>query len=179
MPRSASTGRRWSAWRRWSSSNEWSRPTPARSLSVVSILGDLVTAGSSTNTTPLYRIVQDDPLRVFVDVPQSAATELMKVGVPARISALDSPGPEITGAIARTSAAIDPKARTFRAELDIANPDRRLVAGQYVQVAFVLRNPGLSQVPAAALVFRSGTPEVAELLGNGSVHFHAVTIGAG
>lgn len=139
-------------------------------------IGDLVTADSSTNTTPLYRIVQDDPMRVFVDVPQSAATELMKVGVPARISAPDSPGAVIAGTIARTSAAIDPKARTFRAELDIPNPDRRLVAGQYVQVAFTLTNPGLSQVPAAALVFRSGTPEVAELLRNGSVHFHAVTI---
>jgi RND family efflux transporter MFP subunit len=139
-------------------------------------IGDLVTADSSTNTTPLYRIVQDDPMRVFVDVPQSAATELMKVGVPARISAPDSPGAVIAGTIARTSAAIDPKARTFRAELDIPNPDRRLVAGQYVQVAFTLTNPGLSEVPAAALVFRSGTPEVAELLRNGSVHFHAVTI---
>ena len=36
-------------------------------------IGNLVTAGSTTNTTPLYRVTQDDPLRIFVDVPQSAA----------------------------------------------------------------------------------------------------------
>lgn len=115
-------------------------------------------------------------MRVFVDVPQSVANELMKVGVPARIIPSDSPGATIAGTITRTSNAIDPKARTFRAELDIANSDHRLVTGQYVQVAFALQNRDAKQVPAAALVFRSGDPEVAELSSDGSVHFHPVTI---
>src|ERR1019366_3425683 len=84
-----------------------------------------------------------------------AAADLMKVGVPAQISANDSSGQTIAGTITRTSDAVDPKARTFRAELDIPNPDRRLVPGLYVQVSFQLQNSGLSQVPAAALVFRS------------------------
>jgi RND family efflux transporter MFP subunit len=139
-------------------------------------IGDLVTAGSSANTTSLYRMVQDDPMRVFVDVPQSVAGDLMKVGVPARIIGSDSAGTLATGQIARTSAAIDPRARTFRAEIDIPNPDHRLVPGQYVQVAFALHNRESNQVPAAALVYRSGDPEVAELAHDGSVHFHPVTI---
>ncbi len=139
-------------------------------------IGDLVTAGSSSNNTSLYRMVQDDPMRVFVDIPQSAAPDLMRVGVAARISASGSGAPAIKGTIARTSDAIDPQARTFRAELDIPNPERRLVPGQYVQVAFTLPNSGSNQVPASALVFRSGEPEVAELGQNGSVHFRPVTI---
>jgi RND family efflux transporter MFP subunit len=139
-------------------------------------IGDLVTADSSATTTPLYRMVQDDPLRVFVDVPQSAASQLMKVGVPAQIIPSDAPESRISGTITRTSNAIDPKARTFRAELDIANHDHRLVTGQYVQVAFALTDRGSKQVPAAALVFRSGEPEVAQLLHDGSVHFQPVTI---
>jgi multidrug efflux pump subunit AcrA (membrane-fusion protein) len=121
-------------------------------------------------------MVQDDPVRVFVDVPQGAASDLMKVGVAARIIAADTPGTGIIGTIARTSAAIDPRARTFRAEIDIPNPDHRLVPGQYVQVAFTLQNRGSNQVPAAALVFRSSAPEVAELAHDGSVHFQPVTI---
>ncbi len=48
-------------------------------------IGNLVTAGSTSTTTPLYRMAQTDPLRVFVDVPQNAAGELMKPGVPAEI----------------------------------------------------------------------------------------------
>jgi RND family efflux transporter MFP subunit len=140
-------------------------------------IGNLVTAGSSNSTTSLYRMAQDDPIRVFVDVPQSAAPDLMRVGVPAKISTNDLSGQTIAGRITRTSDAIDPKARTFRAELDIPNPDRRLVAGLYVQVEFQLQNSGMSQVPAAALVFSAGGPKVALVTSDGTVRFHPVTIG--
>jgi len=140
-------------------------------------IGNLVTAGSSNSTTPLYRIVQDDPIRVFVDVPQGAAPDLMKVGVAAKIFTNDLAGQGIAGRITRTSDAIDPKARTFRAELDIPNPDRRLVPGFYVQVAFQLQNSGMSQVPAAALVFSAGGPKVAVVTADDSVRFQPVTIG--
>jgi RND family efflux transporter MFP subunit len=140
-------------------------------------IGNLVTAGSSSGTTSLYRMSQDDPIRVFVDVPQSAAPDLMKVGVPATISTGDTAGHTIAGHITRTSDAIDPKARTFRAELDIPNPDRQLVPGLYVQVGFQLENGGMNQVPAAALVFSAGGPKVAVVDGDGSVRFQPVTIG--
>jgi RND family efflux transporter MFP subunit len=140
-------------------------------------IGNLVTAGSSGSTTSLYRIMQDDPIRVFVDIPQSAAPDLMKVGVAATISTDDLSGHTIAAQITRTSDAIDPRARTFRAELDIPNPDRRLVAGLYVQVGFQLQNNGMSQVPAAALVFSAGGPKVAVVEGNGSIRFQPVTIG--
>jgi RND family efflux transporter MFP subunit len=140
-------------------------------------IGNLVTAGSSSSTTSLYRIAQDDPIRVFVDIPQSAAPDLMKVGVPATISTDDLSGHTIAAHITRTSDAVDPKARTFRAELDVPNPDRRLVSGLYVQVGFKLQNSGMSQIPAAALLFSAGGPEVAVVDSDGSVRFQAVTIG--
>jgi RND family efflux transporter MFP subunit len=57
-------------------------------------IGNLVTAGSSQSTTSLYRMTQDDPIRVFVDVPQSASPDLMKVGVPATISTNEASRPE-------------------------------------------------------------------------------------
>jgi RND family efflux transporter MFP subunit len=140
-------------------------------------IGNLITAGSSGSTTPLYRITQDDPIRVFVDVPQSAAAELMKAGVAARISGADLSGRTITATIARTSDAIDPKARTFRAELDIPNHDGRLVSGLYVQVGFELGTAGMSEVPAAALVFGATGPRVAVVDPEGALRFHPVTIG--
>jgi multidrug efflux pump subunit AcrA (membrane-fusion protein) len=34
-------------------------------------VGNLVTAGSGSTTTPMYRMAQTDPLRIFVDVPQN------------------------------------------------------------------------------------------------------------
>jgi RND family efflux transporter MFP subunit len=140
-------------------------------------IGNLVSAGSSASSTSLYRMAQDDPIRVFVEVPQSAAADLMKVGVPASISSNDVSGRPITGAITRTSDAIDPQAHTFRVEVDIPNPDRRLVPGLYVQVAFQLQNGGMSQVPAAALLFGSQGPRVAVVDSDARVRFRAVTIG--
>jgi RND family efflux transporter MFP subunit len=140
-------------------------------------IGNLVTAGSSGDTTLLYRMAQDDPIRIFVDVPQNAAPDLMKVGVPAKILTGGASAAPINGAITRTSNAIDPRARTFRAEMDIPNPDGRLVPGLYVQVAFELPNNGMSQVPAAALVFGTTGPRVAAVGPDGTVSFHPVTIG--
>ena len=140
-------------------------------------IGNLITAGSAAASTPLYRMAQDYPLRVFVNVPQSAAVDLMKVGVAAQIST-NAPGARpIAGNITRTSAAIDPQARTFRVEIDIPNPGGALVPGMYVEVGFFLDNSGMTQVPAAALVFRTGHPQVAVVDATGAVHFRNVAIG--
>jgi RND family efflux transporter MFP subunit len=53
-------------------------------------IGNLVTAGSTSNTTSLYRMVQDDPIRIFTDVPQSAAG-YMKPGLVTHVSAGNIP----------------------------------------------------------------------------------------
>jgi len=138
-------------------------------------IGNLVTAGSTANTTPLYRMAQDDPIRVFVDVPQSAA-ENIKVGVPAQISASNIPDRVFKGKVARIAGAINPQSRTLRAEVDIPNPDHALVSGMYVNVSFQVPTEGLVQVPAAALVFRPGGPQIAIIDKGNRVTFHKVTI---
>ncbi len=138
-------------------------------------IGNLVTAGSTSNTTSLYRIVQDDPIRVFVDVPQSAASDV-KVDLPAHITASNVPNRIFEGKVARTADAINAQTRTLHVEVDIPNPDHALVSGMYVDVGFELPTEGLVQIPAAALVFRSGGPQVAVVDKDGKVAFHKVTI---
>lgn len=139
-------------------------------------IGNLVTAGSNTSTTSLYKMSQDDPMRVFVDVPQSAAGD-MKVGVDAKITTSTIADKVFEGKIARTADAIDPQARTLRVEVDLPNPKQELVPGTYVDIAFDIPMQGLVQVPAAALVFRSsGQPEAAVISEDGKVNFRKVTI---
>jgi len=116
-------------------------------------IGNLVTAGSASTTTPLYRIAQTDPLRVFVDVPQSSAGELMKAGVPAEIRSTGSSGDVFTGTITRSAESINAQARTMRVEVDMPNASHALLPGTYVNVAFKLKPRGLVEVPAAALIF--------------------------
>ncbi len=138
-------------------------------------IGNLVTAGSGSNTTLLYKIAQNDPIRVFVNVPQSAAAD-MRVGVDAKITASNIPDHVFIGKITRTADAIDQRTRTQRVEVDLPNPKQLIVPGTYVDVGFEIPTRGLPQVPAAALVFRAGGPQVAVVDQNNQIRFHSVSI---
>jgi RND family efflux transporter MFP subunit len=139
-------------------------------------VGNLVTAGSGSTTTPMYRMAQTDPLRIFVEVPQSAAGELMKSGVPAEIRATGAVGDVFSGKTARSAQSMNAQARTMRVEVDMPNANHRLVPGMYVNVAFSLPPRGLVEVPAAALIFRASGTEVAQVDGNGKITFDNVSI---
>jgi RND family efflux transporter MFP subunit len=139
-------------------------------------VGNLVTAGSGSTTTPLYRMAQTDPLRVFVEVPQSAAGELMNSGVPVEIRAPGAVGDVFAGKIARSAESINPQARTMRVEVDMPNANHALVPGMYVNVAFSLPPRGRVEVPAATLIFRSSGTQVADVDDQGKIRFESVSI---
>jgi RND family efflux transporter MFP subunit len=137
-------------------------------------IGDLVTAGS-TNTTSLFGIAQFDRIRVFANIPQSARVDLT-VGQTAHIRAAELPSRVFEGAITRTSESEDPRARTLRVEIDLPNDDHALVPGVYVQVAFDLPGRPAVQVPAGALIFRGGGPQVALITEENIATFRDVRI---
>jgi RND family efflux transporter MFP subunit len=139
-------------------------------------LGNLVTAGSTASTTSLYQITQDDPIRIFVDAPQSTVAQLMLVGTPATITLDYLPDQRFEGKVTRTAEAVNPEARTLRVEIDIPNPNRTLVPGTYVDVSFKLKSSGLIEVPAAALLFRTKGPQAAVVDEKGAVELRNVTI---
>ena len=139
-------------------------------------IGNLVTAGSTSATTPLYVVTQNDPMRIFVDVPQSAAADLMEGRIPVDVQVPGTSGKTYTGSVTRTSQSINQQARTLRVEVDLPNAQQSLVPGMYVKVGFNLQPKGLVQVPAAALVFRSGGPQVAYVDKSNHVTFRNVTI---
>jgi RND family efflux transporter MFP subunit len=139
-------------------------------------IGNLVTAGSTAATTPLYRVSQDRPMRIFVDVPQSMSTDLLRAGVGVHIRTSALPGKVFEGAVTRTSQAINPQARTLKVEVDLPNREQLLIPGMYVDVAFSVDQANRPQVPAAALVFRAGGPQVALIDADNRVKFVNVTI---
>jgi len=140
-------------------------------------IGNLVTAGSTSTTTPLYVMTQNDPIRIFVDAPQSAADDLQNSSAPVEVETGSGVTREYAGKVTRTAGAINPQARTLRVEVDIANPKGEFVPGMYVKVGFALPSRGLVQVPAAALLFRASGPEVARVDPDGHIRFRPVTIG--
>jgi RND family efflux transporter MFP subunit len=139
-------------------------------------IGDLVTAGSTSNTSPLFGISQYDQIRVFTNVPQSASVDI-GVGSMAKITAAEFPSQVFEGKVTRTSESLDPQARTLRVEVDLPNPDFKLLPGMYLKVAFGLKNGNAVQIPASALMFRNAGPQVALIQPNNTVKFQDVRIG--
>jgi len=140
-------------------------------------IGNLVTAGSTAATTPLYVMTQNDPIRIFVDAPQSAADDLLNSRAPVQVQTSAGVMREFSGQVTRTSQALNPQARTLRVEVDVPNSKGEFVPGMYVKVGFTLPPRGLVQVPAAALMFRASGPQVAVVDPSGRISFRSVTIG--
>ncbi|WP_437969411.1 efflux RND transporter periplasmic adaptor subunit [Sorangium sp. So ce260] len=110
--------------------------------------GALVTAG---NGTPLFKIAATDPARVFVGVPQDVAPSV-RVDAPAKVTVREFAGQPFQGTIARTAGALDAATRTMNTEVRVPNPDGRLLAGMYAEVALTLATPHrVLEIPATAL----------------------------
>jgi RND family efflux transporter MFP subunit len=99
------------------------------------------------------------------------------VGTPAKVFTTDNLSQGFEGSVTRTSKSIDPKARTLRVEVDLPNPRLVLVPGMYVQVEFNSKSRALVQIPAGALLFRSGGPQVAVIQPDSTIKFKDVQIG--
>ena len=89
-------------------------------------------------------------------MPQNVAPDVA-AGLPVTIAAPGRVGAPVSARVVRTAKAIDPRARTLRAEIDVPNPNGKLVPGMYVEVALQLKSVATVQVPAAALLSRGRT----------------------
>src|SRR5213592_1477088 len=97
---------------------------PARNIDV----GTLATAGTGNAGTPLFRIVQSDPLRVYVYAPQANAPSIRE-GLAAKILVQEFPGQDFDGRVTRTAGALDPQSRTMQVEVQVPNHEGKLYAG--------------------------------------------------
>ena len=59
---------------------------------------------------------------------------------------------DFQGTVTRTSWALNIKSRTLRAEIDLANPESRLLPGMYAYANVIIERPGVRTLPLAALV---------------------------
>ncbi|HLY75654.1 MAG TPA: efflux RND transporter periplasmic adaptor subunit [Planctomycetota bacterium] len=140
-------------------------------------IGTLVSEGSTTSTRELYRLVQVDTLRVFVNVPESAMASVQP-GLEVQLRFDAHPGRVWAGLVTRTARSADPASRMMQSEVTVANPDGVLSSGLYAQVVFQLKRatPPLL-VPAKALVIWPKGSFVAVVGPDSIVHYPAVGIG--
>ncbi len=138
-------------------------------------LGQLVTTGTN-NAQPLFRIAKTDPVRVFIHVPQMYAPGV-EVGLETELIVRERPNEKFIGTITRTSRAIDPATRTLLTEIQVPNPNDRLLTGSYVQVKLAInrQSPPII-VPASALIVNADGTHVATLDEDHIVHLQQVEI---
>ena len=139
-------------------------------------VGDLIDAGGGSGTRALFVLSQTDPLRVYVNVPQTYA-QLIKVGQKVSITQTELPGKRFDGEIVRTAGAIDTATRTMQIEINLPNRNGTLLPGAFVQVALPLPADSALVIPANALLFRKEGLSVAVVDANGTVHMRPVQIG--
>jgi RND family efflux transporter MFP subunit len=138
-------------------------------------IGNLIDAGGGARL--LFTMAKSDPLRVYVYVPQNYAPQI-KIGNKAEVTLRELPGQIFTGSIVRTAGAIDTLTRTMQVEINLANPDGKLLPGAYAQVAIKARGGDTSAmtVPSNTLLFRPEGTRVAVVGDDGKVHLRPVTI---
>jgi multidrug efflux pump subunit AcrA (membrane-fusion protein) len=85
-----------------------------------------------------------------VNVPGADAA-WVKDGDPVTLQLQGAGGEEFRGKITRNARALDPRSRTLRTEIDLANPQRRLLPGMYVQATIAVRHATVWTLPAGAV----------------------------
>lgn len=139
-------------------------------------VGDLIDAGGGTSRA-LFVLTQTDPLRVYVNVPQSYA-QLIKPGQKVVVTQAELHDQRFEGTVARTGASLDAATRTMQVEIALPNRDGTLLPGAYVQVQLPLAQSNASiAVPANVLLIRAEGIRIAVVDRQGQVRLRPVRIG--
>ncbi len=134
--------------------------------------GDLIDSSGRA----LFVLTQMDPLRIYVNVPQSYA-QLVKPGQKVVVTQSELRGKGFNGEVARTAGSIDAATRTMQVEINLPNREGALLPGAYVQVALPLAASATLVVPTNVLLFRGEGTRVAVVDTASKVRLRAVTLG--
>ncbi len=120
------------------------------------------TEQSADRATPIYVLARTDVVRIYVDVPEAEANYIVsevdkKSGDPrpitkasVRVAAFQND--DLPAQVTRSSWALNMKSRTLRAEIDLPNPDAKLLPGMYAYGMVSIEKPQALVLPLSALV---------------------------
>ncbi len=116
---------------------------------------------SPDKASPIYVVARTDIVRVYVDVPEQDANYIVsevakRAGDPrdvtqgnVLVSAYKTT--EIPGHVTRSSWALNFTSRTLRAEIDLHNPDSRLLPGMYAYGRVIFDKKNATVLPTATV----------------------------
>ncbi|MCS7314608.1 MAG: efflux RND transporter periplasmic adaptor subunit [Bryobacterales bacterium] len=126
--------------------------------------------------TPMLTLVKTHPLRLRVEIPESAAA-LVRVGSTLRFTTDAAPGAEFEATVRELDPALEARSRSLTAEARLRSSDPRLKPGMFVQVRLRLADDAtVVVVPRRALYEVAGLTKVFTVEG-GRAREHRVTPG--
>jgi HlyD family secretion protein len=109
----------------------------------------------SGQAAPIYVIDRTDIVRIYVDVPERDA-DFIHVGSEAQVKVWAYRDEWIPATVTRISWALNPKSRTMRAEIDLPNPDSKILPGMYAYGKVVVDRPDVRALPKSAFSYAGG-----------------------
>jgi multidrug efflux pump subunit AcrA (membrane-fusion protein) len=104
---------------------------------------------------PIYVVDRTDIVRIFVDVPERDA-DFVHIGSEARVKVWAYRDEWIPATVTRYSWALNAKSRTMRAEIDLPNPDSKILPAMYAYGKVVVERPGVHALPKSAFTHAGG-----------------------
>lgn len=112
---------------------------------------------SGSNQPPLFVVVRTDPVRIFVDVPESEAA-LIYENMPVIVRIQAHGDHEYPAQVSRFSWALDRDTRTLRVQVDLPNENGAMRPGMFAIVRFATERPGAWVVPSTVVVTTDEQP---------------------
>ena len=138
-------------------------------------VGRLINAGSSAPQA-LFRVVQTNPLRVYVLVPQNLASRI-EPNLRAKLYFPQHPNKIYDAKFLDSAKAINPVTRTLQVQFTLENPNNELFAGSYVKANLILpTNPQFVRLPINTILFRADGLHVGSIDKNQRVILLPITI---
>jgi RND family efflux transporter MFP subunit len=135
-----------------------------------------VSQGALVSRGPLFDITALETVRVLVQVPQSRVAGIEN-GQQAKLSVAEYPGAKLIGQVTRSAGSLDSATRTMRVEIQVPNPERKLLPGMYASVTIEIERSGAALVvPASTLITGEEGVRVASVDKQGLVHLLPVEI---
>jgi len=140
-------------------------------------VGDLINAGNSGAGAELFRVSHIDIMRIFVSVPEAYSQQITS-GMHVKVQLTELPNQSFDGQVARSNHFIDPATRTLMVEVDVPNPEGKLLPGAYGQVHFKLASATRPLiVPSGSILFQAAGPQLAVVTSKNTIELRKVVIG--
>lgn len=100
--------------------------------------GAMIQSGlSEDNAQAIFEIQEIDPIRLTIPVPEADAVSI-KEGMEVEVTLPELSGNSFMVKVSRISNALDPMSKTMQVEIDLENPDGRIISGMYAKALLQL-----------------------------------------